>query len=1850
MQSEGLVALKHDWKWMPHDSLVWVPGTILKNEKTDKFMMRTKDGEEIPIQDFKKIQKKNSSLQDGTVRLFHVSAKGKVFPFKFNGSESKWEEAAPSQPVFHQTLKGNYANLGEMEDMSEAPCNHQLRKRYMTDDIYTWMGSILVAINPYKLLPIYSYEHISAYSNNKRAQKSRENPHIFSVASGAYDNLLRKGMSQAVIISGESGAGKTESTKLILQFLGEMSRQAGRGENGTGVEQEMLLSNPILEAFGNAKTIQNDNSSRFGKWMEVGFAKNGTVSNASIRVYLLERSRVVAQNAGEKNYHVFYMLPKGASEEWREELKLKKEENFVYAKTEPESEKDIKNASDEKKGHHQDHKAEFEALVDRMEHLGFSKTNISDVFHVVAAVLHLGNLSFKVKDSEGKFMEETEIEDKSRMQTICNFLGLNQELFEKSLLYREVSVRNDSTFTPLKLEEVKTVRDAASKFIYSRLFRYLVEQINSRLRTRKECTSIGVLDIFGFEVFQKNSFEQFCINYANEKLQYLFNQHVFLGELREYKSQGIDVTGVSFTNNKGCLDMIENKKLGLIAMMTEEAALPQGSEKGLVAKMHLKFKKNEYYKHIKKAPMSFVISHYAGKVRYEIENFLQKDNDFLSADIIKALDATDKKMVRKLVRMQAFEPQRSTSDLFKGKKGRTRKSSSVMTRKQMTVSARFRKHLSSLMQKLQQSEPHYVRCLKPNGEKKSNVYDSVIVLRQIKYAGLLQAIKLRKMGYPYRQSHDEFIRQYSICDKKYARSMRRKHKRARSLSENPFTSVSPKSDSKRQHRRTRTASSIATNNISPRGSRLSFFAKNIGKLSDTKDKKDDNKAVLILVDTEEERKKKEAAKKKEEEVKKESCVSLFNTIWESLVAENGADSKLSQDDYRIGKTKVFMKDSVRNALTKLWQKAIQSRLLLVQSIVRMWIDRKRFRQLLLIYRRGKFAAMTRDLKQLNLVFADIEEQEFEEVNPHFVRTLRKLKSFLEAQSHVLFVIHQACDSRDLQLLQASKGNVDQFLLEYPKEKPSEELIKAKGKAMSIIAHLEELIRVKELLKTALLHEDIRELEVALKISSEHHELKSNSTVAEAKNLLVKLQKQEAVRTVFQECFSKMSKQKIMTFEEICDLENKTDKVKLLNSDSKRDAKVVAADKLMMSALEQLIEKAQDAADWKVLEEKLIPKAGAMGYLKLENASLAWLEDEREKEQLRIEREKEEKERIERERIEAEVKAKAEAEAAAKALEEKEKKSASSMTQQGDEETEKAKTTEVKEEEKVETKATTASKKEEQKVEESAPEVSEKPKTEVAGEVIEKEEERSSPTVFQAGAIVTIVGLKVNSEYNEMIGTVEGFDHDHQRFVVQLGEGGTERLGVLGENIRLVQSARLRVLKRKKDLESSKQQETAKTLNEFGLDGIGPGNGDLSQEIRNEIRKAVKDGDRFALKELLNKPEVKAATSHRDVRVATKVLHSLDDAAEAGTMLQDAINAVKTTAIKTWLHKISEMDTGVQQRLQQLVERGRHIAYLMTKEEILVLKLRKALQDLNKSKLRFLLKHAHTPWLRAQPEVMRAESFLAANPDGASPATASLKSSPATSKPRTPRRKPTDQDQKSKSPMVHQLRTALKDFKNIRGMYPLGSLACLRTEKQYLKKIFFHRKYYRSHRLIHQSEPLPHSVTYLKTASHDVKQKAKHMFRNVLYYTEEVYHAYPVTVGYEVLQQAIQEPQLRPEIFCQLVKQTTDCKSRQTLLRHWKLLFLCLHAFVPIGEVERCVLSHAAKYANFHVDLSVRKDRMKLKILDSVETIATLILLLQFQRLITPCSPTMAEVEAVTDGILPESLEPPVLKVFKKNET
>ncbi|KAG8389131.1 hypothetical protein BUALT_Bualt02G0197300 [Buddleja alternifolia] len=599
-----------------------------------------------------------------------------------------------------------------VDDMTKLAYLHEpgvldnLKSRYDMNEIYTYTGNILIAVNPFQRLP-----HLY-------------NSHMMAQYKGA-----AFGISQSILVSGESGAGKTESTKSLMQYLAYMGGRSA-AEGSRSVEQQVLESNPVLEAFGNAKTVRNNNSSRFGKFVEIQFDQRGRISGAAIRTYLLERSRVCQLSDPERNYHCFYMLCAAPHEEIQK-YKLGNPRSFHYLNQTNCYELD---GFDESK--------EYLATRKAMDTVGISSDEQDAIFRVVAAILHLGNVEF----TKGKEMDSSMPKDEKswfHLNMAAELFMCDAKALEDSLCKRVIVTRDETITKELDPEAATASRDALAKIVYSRLFDWLVEKINTQIGQDPNSKSlIGVLDIYGFESFKTNSFEQFCINLTNEKLQQHFNQHVFKMEQEEYTKEEIDWSYIEFIDNQDVLDLIEKKPGGIIALLDEACMFPRSTHDTFAQKLYQTFKNHKRFSKPKLARSDFTISHYAGDVTYQTELFLDKNKDYVVAEHQSLLNASKCSFVSGLFPISNEESSKQS--------------------KFSSIGARFKQQLQALLETLSSTEPHYIRCVKPNNLLKPSIFENHNVLQQLRCGGVMEAIRISCAGFPTKRPFVEFIDRFGI--------------------------------------------------------------------------------------------------------------------------------------------------------------------------------------------------------------------------------------------------------------------------------------------------------------------------------------------------------------------------------------------------------------------------------------------------------------------------------------------------------------------------------------------------------------------------------------------------------------------------------------------------------------------------------------------------------------------------------------------------------------------------------------------------------------------------------------------------------------------------------------------------------------------------------------------------------------------------------------------------------------------------------------------------------------------------------------------------------------------------------
>jgi len=654
---------------------------------------------------------------------------------KINGQEAEIQTTDGRKVVVNLSKiypKDVEAPAGGVDDMTKLSYLHEpgvlqnLKIRYELNEIYTYTGNILIAINPFQRLPhLYDAHMMQQY---KGAPFGELSPHVFAVADVAYRAMINEGKSNSILVSGESGAGKTETTKMLMQYLAFLGGRVAT--EGRTVEQQVLESNPVLEAFGNAKTVRNNNSSRFGKFVEIQFDKQGRISGAAIRTYLLERSRVCQISDPERNYHCFYLLCAAPQEEI-EKYKLGNPKSFHYLNQS--NCYDLVGVSD---AH------DYLATRRAMEIVGISDKEQEAIFRVVAAILHLGNIEF----AKGKEIDSSVPKDdkaKFHLKMTADLLMCNAEALEDALCKRIMITPEEVIKRSLDPQSAAVSRDGLAKTIYSRLFDWLVDKINSSIGQDPNSKSlIGVLDIYGFESFKTNSFEQFCINFTNEKLQQHFNQHVFKMEQEEYTKEEIDWSYIEFVDNQDVLDLIEKKPGGIIALLDEACMFPKSTHETFANKLYQTFKNHKRFIKPKLSRTDFTISHYAGEVLYQSDQFLDKNKDYVVPEHQDLLDDSKCPFV---------------AGLFPPLPEETSKSS-----KFSSIGSRFKLQLQQLMETLSSTEPHYIRCVKPNNLLKPAIFENVNIMQQLRCGGVLEAIRISCAGYPTRRPFFDFINRFGL--------------------------------------------------------------------------------------------------------------------------------------------------------------------------------------------------------------------------------------------------------------------------------------------------------------------------------------------------------------------------------------------------------------------------------------------------------------------------------------------------------------------------------------------------------------------------------------------------------------------------------------------------------------------------------------------------------------------------------------------------------------------------------------------------------------------------------------------------------------------------------------------------------------------------------------------------------------------------------------------------------------------------------------------------------------------------------------------------------------------------------
>ena len=697
--------------WLRHSEKAFVKGEVLEELQNGALRIQ---------------------CDDGSLREEPAESVDKVNPGKFDKAD----------------------DMAELTHLNEASVVHNLQQRYQADLIYTYSGLFLVTVNPYAPLPIYGRDYINMYKGRSREDTK---PHIFAMADEAFRNLVDEGANQSILVTGESGAGKTENTKKVIQYLASVATsdtpraksgsRHGRGQH-SNLSEQILRANPILEAFGNAQTVRNNNSSRFGKFIRIEFSRAGQIAGAFIDWYLLEKSRVVRLSSHERNYHVFYQLLRGAERSMRKDFLFgdMEIEDFEYTRQGNDT---INGVSD---------LSEWNALLEAFHVMNFSDKEQKSVLQTIAAVLHLGNITVR-KESMRADQAALAHDADEAVKKACHLLGINPDAFTKALLHPRVRAGHEWVEKAQTPEQARLAIDALAKGVYERGFGDLVDRINRQLdRTSSgnftdDTSFIGVLDIAGFEIFDENSFEQLCINYTNEKLQQFFNHHMFVLEQEEYAREQIEWKFIDFGRDlQPTIDLIElPNPIGIFSCLDEDSVMPKATDKSFTEKLHsLWDRKTPKYKR-SLLTQGFMLTHYAAEVEYSTEGWLEKNKDPLNDNITKLLAESTNKHIAQLFADCADTDDGDGATRSRVKKGLFR-----------TVAQRHKEQLSTLMNQLHSTHPHFVRCILPNHKKRPKQFSAPLVLDQLRCNGVLEGIRIARTGFPNRLPFAEFRARYEV--------------------------------------------------------------------------------------------------------------------------------------------------------------------------------------------------------------------------------------------------------------------------------------------------------------------------------------------------------------------------------------------------------------------------------------------------------------------------------------------------------------------------------------------------------------------------------------------------------------------------------------------------------------------------------------------------------------------------------------------------------------------------------------------------------------------------------------------------------------------------------------------------------------------------------------------------------------------------------------------------------------------------------------------------------------------------------------------------------------------------------
>uniref|UniRef100_A0A3Q3JI70 Myosin IHa n=1 Tax=Monopterus albus TaxID=43700 RepID=A0A3Q3JI70_MONAL len=620
-----------------------------------------------------------------------------------------------------------------LDETTETAFLSNLKKRFCKDLIYTYIGTLLVSVNPYKQLDIYNKKQMAIYMGVNFFELP---PHIYALADNAYHTMLTEFNNHFILISGESGAGKTEASKKILQYYAVSCPSTTLLNT---VRDKMLMSNPVLEAFGNAKTLKNDNSSRFGKYMDIQFDSQGDAVGGHILNYLLEKSRVVHQNHGERNFHIFYQLVEGGEDNLLQQMGLERGYQHYSYLTQGQC-ATVSSIND---------KNDWKSVKNALQVIDIDEITSNHLFGIIAIVLHLGNIHFD-SDNKGHAL----LNNNAELHWVSNLLGVDAYTLQEGLTFKKIDAHKDQVLSPFTLDHAVYVRDALAKAMYGQTFTWLVNKINDSMENKDSSrkTVIGLLDIYGFEVFYVNSFEQFCINYCNEKLQQLFIQLTLQAEQEEYEAENIEWEPVQFFNNKIICDLVEERHTGIISILDEECLRPgDATDLTFLERLQEKMGSHPHFVTHKLADKmtrktlergDFRLLHYAGEVTYCVVGFLDKNNDLLYRNIKDLMCQSKNAIVKEC--FSTMDPDNR--------------------RRPETVATQFKSSLLKLTEILMAKEAWYIRCLKSNESKQPGQFDEALIRHQVKYLGLMEHLRVRRTGFAYRRKYEDFLKRYKpLC-------------------------------------------------------------------------------------------------------------------------------------------------------------------------------------------------------------------------------------------------------------------------------------------------------------------------------------------------------------------------------------------------------------------------------------------------------------------------------------------------------------------------------------------------------------------------------------------------------------------------------------------------------------------------------------------------------------------------------------------------------------------------------------------------------------------------------------------------------------------------------------------------------------------------------------------------------------------------------------------------------------------------------------------------------------------------------------------------------------------------------